>query len=107
MKANVEFYIGELILRGLPYGQRFLIAAAVEAELQRLLDEGGLPASLAAGGVLPEIRVNDLRLAAGVKPGEVGTQIAASIYSNMAGNQIKKAGRTMWTAQNDTGYVSK
>jgi hypothetical protein len=86
MKANIELHIGELVLRGLPYGQRYRVAAAVEAELKRLLDEGGLPPSLAVGGTVPEVRVDDLRPEAGAKPGLVGEQIAGSIYSSLVGN---------------------
>jgi len=87
MKANVELHIGELVLRGLPYGQRYRVAAAVEAELKRLLDEGGLPPSLAAGSTLPQVQVDDLRVEAGAKPGAVGTQIAGSIYRSLAGKR--------------------
>jgi hypothetical protein len=91
MKAKLErhivLHIGELILRGLPYGQRYRIAAAVEAELQRLLDEGGLPSSLAAGGSLPQVQVDSLQFVDGAKPAVVGAQIAASIYSNLGGIQ--------------------
>jgi hypothetical protein len=86
MKANVELHIGELVLRGLPYGQRYRVAAAVEAELKRLLDEGGLSPSLAAGGTVPQVRVDDLRLAAGAKPDAVGEQIAGRIYTSLVGN---------------------
>ena len=85
METNVELHIGELILRGLPYGQRDRVAAAVEAELKRLLEEGGLPPSLAGGGTLPQVRVDDLRLAPGARPGAVGEQIAGSIYGSLGG----------------------
>jgi len=85
MKANVELHIDELVLRGLPDGQREQIAEAVEAELTRLLDEGGLPPSLAAGGTLPQVHVNDLHLAADNQPGAVGAHIAGSIYQSLAG----------------------
>jgi hypothetical protein len=87
MVANVELQIDELILHGLPCGQRDRIAAAVEAELQRLVDEGGLPPSLAAGGRLPQVQVDDLQVAAGNRPGAVGAQIAGSVYSSLAGNR--------------------
>ena len=87
MKANIELHIGELILRGLPYGQRHRVAAAVEAELKRLLDERGLPPSLAAGGTLPQVQVDNVRFESGVKPGVVGEQIAGSICSSLVGNQ--------------------
>ena len=87
MKANIELEIGELILRGLPYGQRYRIAAAVEAELKRLLDEGGLPSSLAKGGTVPHVQVDDIHLETGAKAGVVGEQIAVSIYGSLLGNR--------------------
>jgi hypothetical protein len=87
MKANVDLHIGELILRGLPYAERYRVAAVVEAELKRLLNEGGLPPSLAAGGTVPQVQVDDLRLQAGAKPSVVGEQIAGSIYSRLVGNR--------------------
>lgn len=92
MKANVELHIDELVLRGLPSWQRDRIAAAVEAELQRLLDEGGLPTMLAAGGTVPEVAVDDLQLAASAKTEVVGAQIAGSIYSSLA-NEAAQPGK--------------
>jgi hypothetical protein len=89
MKANVELHIDELILDGLPFAQRDRIAAAVEAELQRLLEEGGLPEPLAGGGTLFEVQVGDLPLASGIRPSAVGAQIAGTIYSHIAGNWPK------------------
>jgi hypothetical protein len=87
MKTNVELQIDELILHGLPSWQRDRIAAAVEAELQRLLDEGGLPPPLAGGGTLPQVQVDGLQLEAGAQSGAVGAQIAGSIYGRLAGNR--------------------
>jgi hypothetical protein len=86
MKATVELHIDELVLYGLPDGQRDGIAEAVEVELKRLLDEGGLPPSLAAGGMLPQVQVDDLHLAAGTESGAVGAHIAGSIYRSLAGD---------------------
>jgi hypothetical protein len=83
--TRVELHIGELVLRGLPYGQRYRVAAAVEAELTRLLEEGGLPPSLAGGGTVPQVRVDDVRLAAGAKPDAVGQEIAGSIFDSLGG----------------------
>lgn len=85
MKPNIDLQIGELILRGLPYAQRHRIAAAVVQELTRLLSEQGLPPSLAAGGAIPHISVNDLRVANG-RPSAIGIQIAQGVYENLAGN---------------------
>lgn len=85
MKTNIKLHIDELELRGLPGAQLDRIAAAVEAELQRLLDESGLPPSLAEGARLPVVQIDNIRLAAGAKPGAVGEQVAGSIYSNLSG----------------------
>ena len=87
MKTNIELHIDELVLRGLPGAQRDHIAAAVEAELQRLLDESGLPPSLAEGARLPEVQLDNLRLAAGVKPAAIGVQVAGAIYQNLTGSR--------------------
>jgi hypothetical protein len=81
-------HIQEMILYGLPYAQRYAIAAAVEGELQRLLDEVELPPEVAADLTLPEVQIGDLRLAAGAKAGEVGAQIAASIYNSLSGGHL-------------------
>jgi hypothetical protein len=85
--VNIELHIGELILRGVPYRERHRIAAAIEAELVRLLDEGGLPPSLAGGGTVPQVRVDDLRPAVDAKPGAIGAQVAVSIYRHLSGGE--------------------
>jgi hypothetical protein len=95
MKANVELHIDELVLHGLPAWQRERIAAAVEAGLGRLLEEGGLPPSLADGGTLPQVSVDDLQVPAGAQPGVVGEQIAGSIYSSLAGTETQPG----WTGR--------
>lgn len=88
MKTNIELHIDELVLRNLPGAQRDRIAAAVEAELQRLLDESGLPPSLAEGGRLPEVQVGDLKVT-GAKLGAVGVQIAGEIYKGISGGSVR------------------
>jgi hypothetical protein len=92
MKANVELRISELILRGLPYAHRGRIAAAVESELLRLLDEHGLPPSLEAGCIVPEIRIDGMRLAADAKPESIGEQIAGSVYGSLSGGRSGSSG---------------
>jgi hypothetical protein len=90
MKTSVELHIEELVLRGLPYAQRYRITEAIEAELQRLVDEGGLPPDLASGGRLPEVQVGDVKITSGAKPGAIGAQVAGKIYQRMSG----EAGRS-------------
>jgi hypothetical protein len=81
MKTNIELEIDELVLHGLPAGQPERIAAAIEAELLRLLEEGGLPPTLAAGAALEEVQV-----AVGAQTGDLGEQIAGAIYTSLGGS---------------------
>jgi hypothetical protein len=82
---NIHVYIEQLILEGLPVDriQAPRIQIAVEAELMRLLLDGGLSADLQAGGALPGIRVDAIQLPTGNNPTQIGTQIARSIYSGI------------------------
>jgi hypothetical protein len=86
-RSTIDLQIDELILRGLPYTQRKRIAAAIEQELTLLLAEQGLPLSLARGGYVPRIDLDDIQVAAGAKPAAIGNQIARNIYSNLAGSK--------------------
>ena len=84
MKPRIELHIEELVLRDLPYEQREQIAAAVEAELQRLLSEGGLPAGASEGGAFSDIQL-DLSGAGGpAAPGQVGARIAQGILGSLS-----------------------
>jgi hypothetical protein len=85
-RPAIDLHIDELILRGVPYAQRQRITAATEQELTRLLAERGLPPSLARGGFVPRIKLDDIPMTAGAKPAVIGNHIAQNIYSNLAGN---------------------
>jgi hypothetical protein len=81
---NIKLHIERLVLEGLPLGrsQGPLVQAAVEAELARLLSEGGLAAELAAGGAVPSVPAEGIKLAGG-GPGDMGRQIARSVYGGI------------------------
>ena len=80
----IKVHIERLVLEGLPVGrsQGPQVQAAVQAELSRLLAEGGLGQELAAGGAVPSVPAESIRLNGG-GAGEVGRQIAGSIYGGM------------------------
>jgi hypothetical protein len=82
---NVNVHIERLILDGLPLtrSQGPLVQAAVEAELARLLGEGGLASSLQAGGALPSLRAGAIQLASNGNPQQIGIQIAQSVYGGI------------------------
>jgi hypothetical protein len=86
--ANVELQIEELVLHGLPYDQRHRVAAAVERELARLLQEQGVPAgwegllSLSPGPVAVNPRLS---------AETIGQQVALAVYGYQ-GNHPPAAG---------------
>src|SRR5262249_7839883 len=74
--------IGELVLHGVEPGDRERLAADIERELARLLEEGGLPAALAAGGTV-HLDGAALALPAGSPPEELGAAIAREAHGRI------------------------
>jgi hypothetical protein len=81
---TIKLHIERLVLEGLPImrSQGPLVQAAVQAELSRLLAQGGLGPELASGGAVPSVPVESIRLNAG-SPAQIGKQIARSVYGGM------------------------
>jgi hypothetical protein len=82
---NVNLHIERLILDGLPIGagQSALVQAAVEAELSRLLVQGGIAPSLQSGGAVSSVRADAIQLTAQSTPAQMGQQIAHSVHAGM------------------------
>ena len=82
---NIDLHIERLVLDGIdvPHHERPALQAGVTAELSRLLTEGGLQPGLTAGGAMAFARGNDLQMATGGDPDQMGKQIAQSIYSGI------------------------
>jgi hypothetical protein len=58
VKKRVEIHVGQLVLHGIPAGQRQAVGEAVQRELARIAGEGGF-----AQGDVPRIpRIPPLRL---------------------------------------------
>lgn len=81
---KIKLHIEKLILDGLPVtrSQGQLVQAAVEAELSRLLSEGGLAQDLASGGTVPSIKADSINTIGG-SPAQIGRQIARSVYGGI------------------------
>ena len=90
MNQKIDVHIGELILRDVPYAMRHHIAAALEYELTRLLNEQELPSSLARGAYIPDLTIDAMQLAPDVRPDAIGAQIAQNIYGNLVNTQKQK-----------------
>ena len=79
---RLDLHIGELVLHGVDPGDRERLAADIERELVRLLDQGGLPAALASGGSL-HLEGAALSLPAGSPPAELGAAIAHEVHGRL------------------------
>jgi hypothetical protein len=79
---NINVNIERLILDGVSvsHAQRPLLQAAVEAELGRLLSEGGLGTELRSGSALPSVPATPIQLSPDGNPTQWGQQIAQSVY---------------------------
>ena len=78
---NINLHIERLVLDGLPItrGDGPFVQAAVEAELTRLLTEGGLSSDFLSGGALASVRANSIHLEKESSPVALGQQIAESL----------------------------
>lgn len=82
---NVNLHIERLVLDGLalPHADRPVLQAVLEAELGRLLAEGGLSPALQGGGARPELPAGEIDLAPGGDPAQLGAQIARAVYAGL------------------------
>lgn len=82
---NVNLHIDRLVLEGidLDHAQRPLLQAALEAELGRLLAQGGVGPGLAAGGAVPAIKAGGFETSGESNPVQLGRQIAGAVYGGI------------------------
>ena len=82
---NIKLHIERIVLNGLAvdrtHGGR--VRAAIQAELTRLLAAGGVAPALKSGGAVPALRGQNLRIAKGARPAELGRSIAGAVYSGI------------------------
>jgi hypothetical protein len=82
---EIRLHVERLILDGVnvPPGQGHLLQASVEAELARLLAEGGVSPRLAAGGALPQVFAKSIQWTNDSDVVGLGGQIAQSVYGGI------------------------
>ncbi len=82
---NINLHIERLVFDGvsLAPNQRHLLQASIEAELARLLTEGGLTQQLGQGLTVPKLTGAHIQINQGNNPAQLGQQIAASVYSGI------------------------
>jgi hypothetical protein len=81
---NINLHIDRLVLEGidLDHAQRPILQAALEAELGRLIGEGGVGA-LAAGGAVPSVKADGFQMSGESNPAQLGRQIAGAVYGGI------------------------
>jgi hypothetical protein len=86
---NINLHIERLVLDGLNigHGQGALVKAAVEAELGRLLREGGMSLDLSSGGAFPSVKAGSIMMGKEGNPSMVGQQIAKAVYDGIGRNK--------------------
>jgi hypothetical protein len=86
---RIELRIERLLLDGLLLDDRHrgAVRLAVEAELTRLLGDGGLARRLSGdgGGVWGRLQAGDVQLVPGGGPADIGRRIAGAVYQGIAG----------------------
>ena len=79
---NISLHIERLVLDGLDIGpgQGEQIKAAVETELSRLLETGGLHGILLQGTALANLKTAGMQVKNTHKPADIGKHIAQAVY---------------------------
>lgn len=83
---SVRLRVDRLVLDGIPLAaaDRPLVRAALEAELARLLGEGGISAEWTGGGAVPRLRAPAV-VDATADAASLGRQIANAVYGGIGG----------------------
>jgi hypothetical protein len=80
---NLELQIEDLVLDGFPAADKDRIGRALQAELERLFAEEGVPPSLGSGGDVALPDNGSLKVAPNASPEAVGAQVARALYGGM------------------------
>ena len=89
--TTLRLHVERLVLDGLALapGEEPALQAALEAELTRLLAEGGLAPHLLAGGARPYARGGMVRAAGSGDPTGLGQQIARAVYGGIGNGEAR------------------
>ncbi|MCX7859028.1 MAG: hypothetical protein N2385_02965 [Chloroflexus sp.] len=80
MPTEIEIQINEVALIGFAAIDCEQVRAALVVELSRLLVEEGVPPGLRSGGVVETLDGGAFRLVPGMRPEQIGQQIALALY---------------------------
>ena len=82
---NVELHIERLVLDGLPVrpGDRDALAGTLGDELRLLIETGGIPPELTAGGAVPRLTAPPAPVSPATAVSPFGRAIARSVYTSL------------------------
>lgn len=83
---TIRVHVGRVVLDGIDLGpaDRPVVHAALQAELARLLGEGGISPDYSAGGAAPRLRAPAV-VDAAADAASLGRQIAHAVYGGIGG----------------------
>ncbi len=90
--SRVELRIEELVLHGVPAGDRLRVADAFERELSRIIAERGLPPGLDRPVAVGSLAAPDLSVQRGAAPRAMGESLAGAVYESLARAAPRGAG---------------
>ena len=82
---SFEIHIEELVLHGLPPGDRFQIAASLKQELERVFRDRGIEPSLIDGGAIAWVDGGSFEVRPADRAETIGRQIAQAFYRTWEG----------------------
>ena len=84
MNRSVEIHIEHLVLHGLSPHERHHIGDAVQAVLQQMFAQQGLPAMLTKGIFIQHLDAGAFDIHHGQKPAATGESIAGTLYKGLS-----------------------
>jgi hypothetical protein len=82
-RPNIRVEIEALVLSGFEKRQARRIAAALESELSRLLQEEGAPGAWASSQEVAQLEVEPIQISPRQSPEAIGAQAARAIYRGL------------------------
>ena len=80
---SIKVHIERLVLERIPDHETTRVRKSLEAELTRLLRQGGLSRELLHGGALPDVPATAIRVCRDRNAQRFGAQIAHSVYQGI------------------------
>ena len=80
---EIKININKLVLHGFKHSDHYLIAAALQSELVRLISRQGLPDAFNQNVEIAQINGGSFDIKPGSKAGTIGSHIGQSIYGGL------------------------